>query len=158
MRISDWSSDVCSSDLGVPVADVDDPDVLLCGLLRHVQLQLAAVALDGDDHQAGPETDDVVVPLEGCGAVRVLAGLELRAEPQDSHPAIAGPGLGDGVATVLVATGAEHEIRLPAPELVEPPPGGGVVLVVAGTGEIDEVATVDHLPRIARGVGLLLLD
>src|SRR3546814_5780564 len=85
MRISDWSSDVCSSDLGVPVADVDDPDVLLCGLLRHVQLQLAAVALDGDDHQAGPEPDDVVVPLEGCGAVRVLAGLELRAEPQDSH-------------------------------------------------------------------------
>src|SRR3546814_7705008 len=48
MRISDWSSDVCSSDLEGRLLRVDRPaDALVSGAVRHVERDLGAEFADG---------------------------------------------------------------------------------------------------------------
>src|SRR3546814_19356668 len=73
MRISDWSSDVCSSDLGVAAADRERQIV---GTL--------VVALGIDGGQARPlivaEHDGIVVPcaIGRCRSNQILAAQDLR--------------------------------------------------------------------------------
>src|SRR3546814_5552112 len=101
MRISDWSSDVCSSDLAPP-AGVDH-DAELVGVL------LEAVA-DGEIAELGR----VVVPLAGMAARPVSEG---RGADIQRHA--------DAVARVEAS--AAHLRQLPArPQVARPPLGIGL--------------------------------
>src|SRR3546814_12474808 len=89
MRISDWSSDVCSSDLVDEIGDEIALDLLRIDEMRHAELlgdRLARrVEVDADDHvgagdagalddvetdAAEPEDDDVVARLHLGGIDR----------------------------------------------------------------------------------------
>src|SRR3546814_10138576 len=92
MRISDWSSDVCSSDLveGVPVHDLEPV------LLQRLDVCRA----------------DQVIAVDGSGAQRV--GTSLRLLDRHDH------GLGDlGLLAPVVVVALERDlvVALPGPEL-----------------------------------------
>src|SRR3546814_16770838 len=92
MRISDWSSDVCSSDLGV-AAHLHRPHRADADLLR-------AAVLDVDDREAQlAESGDLAgapprppAGGDGCAAAERAGGQACRAPPQ------AGPRLSSRVA------------------------------------------------------------
>src|SRR3546814_3249065 len=63
MRISDWSSDVCSSDLHLAIGahiDIDAPALALGGLLIFPCREMLA---GRDDHRIGPSGLDTGIPL-----------------------------------------------------------------------------------------------
>src|SRR3546814_11087924 len=78
MRISDWSSDVCSSDLG----EGDRPE-LHCGSGQQVdepvQPDLLAPLAEPDEHRADPEEAVVAVPQrdEGTADDRRESGRDI---------------------------------------------------------------------------------
>src|SRR3546814_9715097 len=69
MRISDWSSDVCSSDLDIAVRVPEDAAVRLLLKVEQVHLgaQLAMVALAGLLHPVEVRVE--LLPVEPAGAV-----------------------------------------------------------------------------------------
>src|SRR3546814_14644917 len=76
MRISDWSSDVCSSDLLHRSGEADMADVRLTGVRKAFG---DTTVLDGVDLTVADGEFVVVVGPSGCGKsplLRVVAGLE----------------------------------------------------------------------------------
>src|SRR3546814_6968845 len=115
MRISDWSSDVCSSDL----ADHDDVVSALAlqslGELRHQSLVAGRLAGDADDV-------DVVFDRLAGGFLR---GLEKRADVDVAADVGEGGGahLGAAIVAVLAQLPPQHAraAALLAPESLDPP-------------------------------------
>src|SRR3546814_20259528 len=105
MRISDWSSDVCSSDLALQT-------------LRDVTV----VALDktGTLTKGRPELTDLE-PAAGFGSEEVLA-LVASVESQSEHP----------IAEAIVAAAAARGLDVSSPATFEAIPGYGVLATVAG--------------------------
>src|SRR3546814_3031148 len=90
MRISDWSSDVCSSDLIGFTGTVDDRGVVLVdgdalGLPQHVERD--RFELDAQvfaDHLAGSQDSDVLQHrLAAIAEARRLDGRDLQAAAQE---------------------------------------------------------------------------
>src|SRR3546814_17189163 len=73
MRISDWSSDVCSSDLNVP----EDPH---CGLADKAEIARGFTVLDMLD-DAEPSTDTIKERARACEeAALAVTGVTNRSE------------------------------------------------------------------------------
>src|SRR3546814_2960200 len=72
MRISDWSSDVCSSDLG-GIAAVVEMDMGVAGVGRHLQFRPGAGQDAGIAHRVSPGSGDAEAPQ------RVVVGRETDA-------------------------------------------------------------------------------
>src|SRR3546814_10351788 len=98
MRISDWSSDVCSSDLLDGLVAGEDVDALVVGVAR-MPLHPAPIDLvaSGGRVQALPQ----VAVLDRCAAGR----LPVAAQPV-GHP------FGDALAHVLRVGVQDHAARL----------------------------------------------
>src|SRR3546814_19676811 len=88
MRISDWSSDVCSSDLELTDSDGDDSDSLL------------SIAIIDDVPTARPDTDAVAEDAPGGATGNVLTGAGTTNTPGSADT----PGA-DGAAVTGVAAG-----------------------------------------------------
>src|SRR3546814_1551520 len=73
MRISDWSSDVCSSDLGI--------DYQLADLCRHITLLPGDVVLTGTPANSRPMSLGDVVEVEVTGVGRLTNTVAERPEP-----------------------------------------------------------------------------
>src|SRR3546814_1500524 len=103
MRISDWSSDVCSSDLGRGAAE---GDALVEG---HVVADLRGLA----DHHAHAVVDEEAAP-DGGARMNLDAGQQARDggnPPPDQEPAPAPEGVGQPVEDDRLETGiAKHHL------------------------------------------------
>src|SRR3546814_12768125 len=94
MRISDWSSDVCSSDLAVAAGD----------LAKEREVQRRLLVERRDAHEAGkPEPQDAALGDEGvglarsdAGLLRLLAGIHLDVALRCDAQLVATPGPGAG--------------------------------------------------------------
>src|SRR3546814_15129705 len=81
MRISDWSSDVCSSDLALRIADRKD-----VGVDRPLQRRLGAGALDVVDEAGVVHLADEAVGEPAGGQAAEQVGLvELAEDGADPH-------------------------------------------------------------------------
>src|SRR3546814_21046549 len=112
MRISDWSSDVCSSDLH------GDGEVLP-PVLAEVQVSAAAAAADGDD--APLDQLEAAEPLAGrLGAAHGIEGVSPDAAAGSARLTLERQHLRDGAAIVGEAVdprqaGAQQLALAPAP-------------------------------------------
>src|SRR3546814_19391747 len=102
MRISDWSSDVCSSDLSQPVDATEQPAHVRGHVVerRRLEVEHVAVELGRAPHRLARVVDDVVEPVAGEGQVlaeRLHAGrvapveaVELEPDPPPLEDVLAG--------------------------------------------------------------------
>src|SRR3546814_14509136 len=109
MRISDWSSDVCSSDLGLPGVDQVGAEARAAALgTRSIKTTAKAYALDLAISMVDLTT------LEGQdtpGKVKALASKALRPDPSDpTCPRVAAVCVcGDMVGTVKDVVGEDRK-------------------------------------------------
>src|SRR3546814_108233 len=111
MRISDWSSDVCSSDLRLPILVIEAD-------IAHEQRRLPAVAVDIDAaHRPRPAAPAIVA--DQPVAQRLLRiFLELRLK-RGAHPQAAGL---DAARALLGLVAAKREQSPPTPPIKIPNP------------------------------------
>src|SRR3546814_9848085 len=91
MRISDWSSDVCSSDLSQPFDATEQPAHVRGHVVerRRREVEHVAVELGRAPHRLARVVDDVVEPVAGAGQVlaeRLHAGRVAQVEAVDLEP------------------------------------------------------------------------
>src|SRR3546814_8314404 len=138
MRISDWSSDVCSSDLGRVEGDhariTNHPWVIsrprICGMLDFTQLELV------NDFAA----QSMAIPALRQSDVIAIGGASGKpdATPANRTYAVIGPGTGLGVGVLVVRDGHYWPLETE----------GGHVSFPPGTPE--EIAILERLSEIGR--------
>src|SRR3546814_4247177 len=104
MRISDWSSDVCSSDLGI---DRRQPGQVAGVVRERLAHRLAPIAVEQVEEVVDVEADDRLVALEEARQFLLEAHVEL-VDPRVAVPVA----LGD-------AAEARSQVRIALDELVE---------------------------------------
>src|SRR3546814_6077269 len=148
MRISDWSSDVCSSDLGSGRGPggtwpsrtrwVWSRRARVTGVARRLGQRVGASAAVGDDHAlvGGDDLADAAAArqLAGMGEDAVDGGVVMRGVVVEQRQALGPRLLGDG-DRVLGRAVAPRRLRR---DLL-----GGVLRVVAQ--QVDAVAQREHL-------------
>src|SRR3546814_11922780 len=118
MRISDWSSDVCSSDLELRAAGLLDDAPTVSGRSLFAEIDAAPTAVAGDD--AHPVVLDYRQPLSARGGYSILYGalapegciVKLAGHGRSSHAGAAG-GVDSEEADLAAVTAGHHH------------PGGG---------------------------------
>src|SRR3546814_2658107 len=120
MRISDWSSDVCSSDLIRPLGDLGQTQLIAADITRPASVARAVQGADivinlvgilkGDFHKIHVEgAANVAKEAVAAGANGLIHVSAIGADPQS--PSAYGRSKGEGEAAVLAACPTATIIR-----------------------------------------------